>query len=113
MGSTDRKLITDEEIALNPNMYRDEDGVHLILDRGVVLIEPSESWISRQKALEAIEAPPEPLTREEIITQDVEVIAEMVAINTDDSLQIAETLALALIEIDGLKSEMQKLKGGA
>lgn len=57
--------ITDEEIAQNPDMYRDEDGVHLKLKNGDILIEPSESWKECQRALESLPVLVEP-TQEEI-----------------------------------------------
>ncbi|QJT71649.1 hypothetical protein [Psychrobacillus phage Spoks] len=84
-------------------------------------------WIEArpQEEIEAeLNAPKEP-TPLEIISQDVEAVAEMVAIVTEDSamvaetvaivvedsLSVAETLALALMEIENLKSEIAILKG--
>lgn len=70
MGNTDSRLITDEEIEANPNMYRDEDGVHLKLERGELLVQPSEEWIAKQKALEDEPTPPEPTIEEYLMDLD-------------------------------------------
>lgn len=69
MGDTDNR-ITDEEIALNPDMYRDEDGVHLKIPGGVLHIEFSESFMNRQKELEAIVTIPEPTQEEYMMDLD-------------------------------------------
>jgi hypothetical protein len=73
MGNTNRELITDEEIASNPDMYRDEDGVHLKVGRGDILIEPSESWLDRQKAIESNLTPPEPTQEDYMMDLDYRV----------------------------------------
>lgn len=52
MGNTNLKPITDEEIALNPNLYRDEDGVHMRVGRGTLLIESSDIWKDKNKYTE-------------------------------------------------------------
>lgn len=67
-NSIERKPITDEEIAQNPNMYRDEDGVYLKLVNGKALIEPSPEYITKNSTVS--EYIPEPTTEEYMMELD-------------------------------------------
>lgn len=124
-GMIEQRVYTDEEIAENPSLYVDEDGVHLILEGGTALVQPSESYKARQKELEDNPSIPEP-TDMEILQEDIAMLGEAVSIsleNSDmvaeelghsmiDSVFLAETLAMVLDELQSVKEELYILKGG-
>ena len=64
----DRELITDEEIAADPTLFKDEDGVHRIFNGGTALIQPSKEYKAKYES--AVPTEREPTFEEYLLELD-------------------------------------------